>query len=61
MDSKPSLTLTFKFSTHLTDELIMAQAKFTQKVSGRVGMKPRVFGQPVQGNRPEGEGSKTTG
>lgn len=39
MDSKPSLTGTVKFSTHLTDELAMAQAEFTREVSGRVGMK----------------------
>lgn len=25
----------------MTDELTMVQAKFTQKVSGRVGIKPR--------------------
>lgn len=34
MNSKPSLILTFKFSTHLTDELThlnLAQAKFTQE------------------------------
>lgn len=38
---KPSLTMTFKISTYLTDGLTMAQTGFAQKVNGQGGMKPQ--------------------
>lgn len=45
----------------LTDELTMVQAKFTRKVSGRVGVKTTVVGQPVQDNCSYTKGSKDMG